>query len=82
MSSGHWFKKRTSALDFGRPANWKGWAVLVVFVFFFALLMQFIGTWAFAGFFPLVKGVWLIAFLFMLIGGFLSLCNRFSPPVE
>ena len=82
MSARYWFRKRTSLLDFGRPAKWQGWAALLVFIFLFALLMQMIGGWAFGGMQPLAQGVWLLAFLFILIGGFLSLCNRFSPPVE
>ena len=45
-----WFKKRTSVTDFGRPANWKGWAAVILFIFIFALIMQMIGAWAFGGF--------------------------------
>ena len=75
-----WFKKRTSVTDFGRPANWKGWAAVILFIFIFALIMQMIGAWAFGGFAPAVTGVWLFAMLFVLFGAFLKICNQFSPP--
>ena len=77
-----WFKKRTSVTDFGRPANWKGWTALLVFIFLFALLMQLIGAWAFAGFSPAAQGIWLIALVFILFGAFLKICNQFSPPAD
>ncbi|MAI89537.1 hypothetical protein [Ponticaulis sp.] len=80
MSDQFWFKKRLSRFDYGRPANWKGWASLVVFVFLVAMLMQIIGAWAFGGFAPLATGVWGLALLFIVIGLFLKICNRFSPP--
>lgn len=79
MTENHWFKKRTSTLDIGRPANWKGWVALILFVFLFALLAQMIGVWAFAGLKPLVAGVWLIALMLVLVGVFVKICNHFSP---
>lgn len=78
----YWFKKRTSALDFGRPAKWQGWVALAVFVFVFALLVQMIVAWFAGGLSPAVQGVWLFGFLFIVIGGFLRICNMFSPPQD
>ncbi|MFC6200027.1 hypothetical protein [Ponticaulis profundi] len=80
MATRYWFKRKTSALDFGRPANWKGWVALLIFIFLFALIVQMIGAWIFSGFSPLASGVWLFALLFILIGAFLKLNNHFSPP--
>jgi hypothetical protein len=77
-----WFKPRRSVFDYGRPANWKGWAALLVFVFLFACLVQMIGIWGLRGFAPLTFGVWLLASLFVLLAVFLKLCNRFTPPSE
>lgn len=82
MTKGFWFKPRKSMLDFGRPANWKGWASLLVFIFLFALVSQAIGAWAFSGFTPLTAGVWLFALMFLLIGIFLKVCNANTPPSE
>jgi hypothetical protein len=82
MNKQFWFKPRKSIADIGRPANWKGWATLLVFVFIVALFSQMIGAWIFAGFKPLGMGVWLFAFLFIVIGVFLKICNRFTPGGE
>ncbi len=77
--SDHWFKPRKTLMDLGRPANWKGWAVVVVFAFLLIFLAQSIGAWIFNGFAPLVNGVWLFAMLFVLFGAFLRICNQFTP---
>lgn len=79
ITTRYWFKPRKSLADFGRPANWKGWAALLVFVFLFALLAQMIGAWLFSGLSPIGAGVWLFALMFILIGAFLKICNMFSP---
>lgn len=79
MSSKYWFKARRSKFDLGRPANWKGWVVLISFVFLFVILIQLVATWVMAGFYPAASGMWLFALLFVLIGIFIRICNQFSP---
>lgn len=80
MSTQYWFKKRKGVTDFGRPANWKGWVALLITVFFVAIIAQLVGQWASTGFNPPAKGVWLLAFGFIILGGFIKLCNMKSPP--
>ena len=82
METKYWFKKRKGVTDFGRPANWKGWATLFVFIFLFAFVVQMIARWFTLGMAPMGQGVWLGAMLFILIGVFLRLCNQFSPPSD
>tara|TARA_B100000678_G_scaffold116618_1_gene97777 strand:+ start:2076 stop:2333 length:258 start_codon:yes stop_codon:yes gene_type:complete len=80
MSQTYWFKKRTSALDFGRPASWQGWVALLIAVFLVAILAQMLGKWAIAGFQPLAMGIWVFALAFVVLGAFIKLCNMKSPP--
>ncbi len=82
MSSRYWFKQRKGISEFGRPANWKGWVALAVFIFVFAVVVQLIARWFTIGMVPAAQGVWLFALLFIVIGAFLSLSNRMSPPSE
>ena len=80
--SEYWFKKRKSVFDYGRPANIKGRLALAAFIFFFALVTFSLGSWFVDGMTPPLKGVWLFAFLFIVLGGFLRVCNTFSPPTD
>lgn len=82
MSSQYWFKKRKTLSEIGRPASWQGWVVVLVAVFFVAILAQMISVWIVNGFQPLATGVWSLAMFFVLLGAFFKICNMKTPPPD